>query len=202
MIMLEMEKWERVVNETIKHFFDNYKVFDDNNKALENKSLYQYINNICEEGPETEILHFLFTGESEYIQFAGKYNISLYDEFSQELENKLIDEFYSLNQNQFCNDLENFTDYFLSEHTILLKTYIYDILDSFTAEKLKCIIFKQFSPIPGIQSGGTFTACRRFLAFCQMYLAKLISKVNQLACYFSHKWLLMLLVGIYAAITL
>ena len=91
---------------------------------------------------DAEILHFLFTGESEYIQFAGKYNISLYDEFSQELENKLIDEFYSLNQKQFRDDLENFTDYFLSEHTILLKTYIYDILDSFTAEKLKCIIFK------------------------------------------------------------
>ena len=108
----------------------------------ENKSLYQYINDICEKGPETEILHFLFTGESEYIQFAGKYNISLYDEFSQKLENKLIDEFYSLNQKQFCDDLENFTDYFLSEHTILLKTYIYDILDSFTAKKLKCIIFK------------------------------------------------------------
>ena len=89
-----------------------------------------------------EILHFLFTGESEYIQFAGKYNISLYDEFSQKLENKLIDEFYSLNQKQFCDDLENFTDYFLSEHTILLKTYIYDILDSFTAEKLKDLIFK------------------------------------------------------------
>ena len=142
MIMLKIEKWERVVNETIKHFFGNYKVFDDNNKALENKSLYQYINDICEKGPETEILHFLFTGESEYIQFAGKYNISLYDEFSQELENKLIDEFYSLNQKQFCDDLENFTDYFLSEHTILLKTYIYDILDSFTAEKLKNLIFK------------------------------------------------------------
>lgn len=124
MIMLKIEKWESVVNETIKHFFDNYKVFDDNNKALENKSLYQYINDICEKGPETEILHFLFTGESEYIQFAGKYNISLYDEFSQELENKLIDEFYSINQKQFCDDLENFTDYFLSEHTILLKTYI------------------------------------------------------------------------------
>ena len=85
-------------------------------------------------------MHFLFTGESEYIQFAGKYNISLYDEFSQELENKLIDEFYSLNQNQFREDLENFTDYFLSEHTILLKTYIYDILDGFTAEKLKSLI--------------------------------------------------------------
>lgn len=98
MIMLKMEKWESIVNETIKHFFDNYKVFDDNNKDLENKSLYQYINDTCEESPETEILHFLFTGESEYIQFAGKYNISLYDEFSQELENKLIDEFYSLNQ--------------------------------------------------------------------------------------------------------
>ena len=106
MIMLKMEKGERGVNETINHFFDNY---------------------ICEKGPETEILHFLFTGESEYIQFAGKYNISLYDEFSQKLENKLIDEFYSLNQKQFCDDLENFTDYFLSEHTILLKTYIYDI---------------------------------------------------------------------------
>lgn len=76
MIMLKMEKWESIVNETIKHFFDNYKVFDDNNKALENKSLYQYINDICEEGPETEILHFLFTGESEYIQFAGKYNLT------------------------------------------------------------------------------------------------------------------------------
>ena len=97
-------------------------------------------NNI--EALRSLILHFLFTGESEYIQFAGKYNISLYDEFSQELENKLIDEFYSLNQKQFRDDLENFTDYFLSEHTILLKTYIYDILDSFTAEKLKCIIFK------------------------------------------------------------
>ena len=60
----------------------------------------------------------------------------------EELENKLIDEFYSLNQEQFCDDLENFTDYFLSEHTILLKTYIYDILDSFTAEKLKNLIFK------------------------------------------------------------
>lgn len=142
MIMLKIEKWESVVNETIKHFFDNYKIFDDNNKTLENKSLYQYINNFCKESPETEILHFLFTGESEYIQFAGKYNISLYDEFSQELENKLIDEFYSLNKNQFCDDLENFTDYFLSEHTILLKTYIYDILDSFTAEKLKGLIFK------------------------------------------------------------
>lgn len=66
----------------------------------------------------------------------------MYDEFSQELENKLIDEFYSINQEQFCDDLENFTDYFLSEYTILLKTYIYDILDSFTVEKLKCIIFK------------------------------------------------------------
>jgi hypothetical protein len=54
----------------------------------------------------------------------------------------LIDEFYSLNQGQFCDDLENFTDYFLSEHTILLKTYIYDILDGFTAEKLKSLIFK------------------------------------------------------------
>lgn len=31
MIMLKMEKWENIVNETIKHFFDNYKVFDDNN---------------------------------------------------------------------------------------------------------------------------------------------------------------------------
>lgn len=142
MIMLKMKKWESIVNETIKHFFDNYKVFDDNNKALENKRLYQYINDFCKESTETEILHFLFTGESEYIQFAGKYNISLYDDFSQELENKLIDEFYSLNQKQFCDDLENFTDYFLSEHTILLKTYIYDILDSFTAEKLKGLIFK------------------------------------------------------------
>ena len=137
-----MEKWESIVNETIKHFFNNYKVFDDNNKVLDNKRLYQYINDFYKESPETEILHFLFTGESEYIQFAGKYNISLYDEFSQELENKLIDEFYSLNQNQFCDDLENFTDYFLSGHTILLKTYIYDILDSFTAEKLKNLIFK------------------------------------------------------------
>nr|DAF17421.1 MAG TPA: hypothetical protein [Caudoviricetes sp.] len=142
MVMLKMEKWESIVNETIKHFFNNYKVFDDNNKVLDNKRLYQYINDFYKESPETEILHFLFTGESEYIQFAGKYNISLYDEFSQELENKLIDEFYSLNQNQFCDDLENFTDYFLSGHTILLKTYIYDILDSFTAEKLKNLIFK------------------------------------------------------------
>lgn len=141
MIMLKMEKWESIVNETIKHFFDNYKVFDDNNRDLDNKRLYQYINNFCEEIPETEILHFLFTGESEYIQFTGKYNISLYDEFSQELENKLIDKFYLLNQKSFCEDLENFTDYFLSEHTILLKTYIYDILDSFTAEKLKSLIF-------------------------------------------------------------
>ena len=73
MIMLKMEKWESVVNETIKHFFDNYKVFDDNNKALENKSLYQYINNICEESPEIEILHFLFTGESEYIYWKVQY---------------------------------------------------------------------------------------------------------------------------------
>ncbi len=48
MIMLKIEKWESVVNETIKHFFDNYKVFDDNNKALENKSLYQYINDILD----------------------------------------------------------------------------------------------------------------------------------------------------------
>lgn len=141
MIMLKMKKWESIVNETIKHFFDNYKVFDDNNKDLDNKRLYQYINNFCEESPETEILHFLFTGESEYIQFTGKYNISLYDDFSQELENKLIDEFYSLNQKSFCEDLENFTDYFLSEYTILLKTYIYDILDGFTAEKLKSLIF-------------------------------------------------------------
>lgn len=142
MIMLKMEKWENIVNETIKHFFDNYIVFDDNSKVLENKNLYQYADDFCKESPETEILHFLFTGESEYIQFAGKYNISLYDEFSQELENKLIDEFYSLNQKQFYDDLENFTDYFLSEHTILLKTYIYDILDGFTAEKLKSLIFK------------------------------------------------------------
>lgn len=141
MIMLKMKKWESIVNETIKHFFDNYKVFDDNNKALENKSLYQYINDFYKESPKTEILHFLFTGESEYIQFTGKYNISLYDDFSQELENKLINEFYSLNQKSFCEDLENFTDYFLSEHTILLKTYIYDILDGFTAEKLKSLIF-------------------------------------------------------------
>lgn len=141
MIMLKMEKWETIVNETIKLFFDNYKVFDDNNKDLDNKRLYQYINDFCEESPETEILHFLFTGESEYIQFTGKYNISLYDDFSQELENKLINEFYSLNQKSFCEDLENFTDYFLSEHTILLKTYIYDILDGFTAEKLKSLIF-------------------------------------------------------------
>ena len=141
MIMLKMEKWESIVNETIKHFFDNYKVFDDNNRDLDNKRLYQYINDFCEESPETEILHFLFTGESEYIQFTGKYNISLYDGFSQELENKLIDEFYLLNQKSFCEDLENFTDYFLSEHTILLKTYIYDILDGFTAEKLKSLIF-------------------------------------------------------------
>lgn len=140
MIMLKMEKWESIVNETIKHFFDNYKVFDDNNKSLENKSLYQYINNFCEERPDTEVLHFLFTGESEHIQFTGKHNISLYDDFSQELENKLIAEFYSLNQKPFCEDLENFTDYFLSEHTILLKTYIYDILDNFTAEKLKNLI--------------------------------------------------------------
>ena len=140
MIMLKMEKWENIVNETIKHFFDNYKVFDDNNKDLDNKRLYQYINDFCKESPKTEILHFLFTGESEYIQFTGKYNISLYDEFSRELENKLIDKFYSLNQKSFCEDLENFTDYFLSEHTILLKTYIYDILDSFTAEKLKSLI--------------------------------------------------------------
>lgn len=141
MIMLKIKKWESIVNETIKHFFDNYKVFDDNNKALENKSLYQYINDFYKESPKTEILHFLFTGESEYIQFTGKYNISLYDDFSQELENKLINEFYSLNQKSFCEDLENFTDYFLSEHTILLKTYIYDILDGFTAEKLKSLIF-------------------------------------------------------------
>lgn len=141
MIMLKMKKWESIVNETIKHFFDNYKVFDDNNKDLDNKRLYQYINDFCEESPETEILRFLFTGESEYIQFTGKYNISLYDEFSQELENKLIDEFYSLNQKSFCEDLESFTDYFLCEHTILLKTYIYDILDGFTAEKLKSLIF-------------------------------------------------------------
>ena len=141
MIMLKMKKWESIVNETIKHFFDNYKVFDDNNRDLDNKRLYQYINDFCKESPETEILHFLFTGESEYIQFTVKYNISLYDEFSQELENKLIDEFYSLNQKQFRDDLENFTDYFLSEHTILLKTYIYYILDGFTAEKLKSLIF-------------------------------------------------------------
>lgn len=142
MIMLEMEKWENIINETIKHFFNNYIVFDDKSQKLESKNLYQYINGFCEEIPEAEILRFLFTGESEHIQFSGNHNISLYDEFSQELENKLIDEFYSLNQKQFCDDLENFTDYFLSEHTILLKTYIYDILDSFTAEKLKCIIFK------------------------------------------------------------
>lgn len=141
MTMLKMEKWETIVNETIKHFFDNYKVFDDNNKALDNKRLYQYINDFCEESPETEVLHFLFTGESEYIQFTGKYNISLYDEFSQELENKLIGEFYSLNQKSFCEDLESFTDYFLCEHTVLLKTYIYDIIDGFTAEKLKSLIF-------------------------------------------------------------
>ena len=95
----------------------------------------------CEEDPKTEILRFLFTGESEYIKFVGKYNISLHDEFSQELENKLINEFYILNQKEFCEDLENFTDYFLSEHTILLKTYIYDILDNITPQKLKEIIF-------------------------------------------------------------
>lgn len=141
MIMLNMEKWENIVNETIKYFFDNYKMFDDNNKDLESKSLYQYINDFCKEGPEIEILRFLFTGESEYIKFAGKYNISLYDEFSQELENKLINEFYLLNQKEFCEDLENFTDYFLSEHTYLLKTYIYDILDNITPQKLKEIIF-------------------------------------------------------------
>ena len=141
MIMLNMEKWENIVDETIKYFFDNYKVFDDNNKALESKSLYPYINDFCEEDPKTEILRFLFTGENEYIKFVGKYNISLYDEFSQELENKLINESYILNQKDFCEDLENFTDYFLSEHTILLKTYIYDILDNITPQKLKEIIF-------------------------------------------------------------
>lgn len=53
----------------------------------------------------------------------------------------MIDKFYSLNQKSFCEDLESFTDYFLSEYTILLKTYIYDILDCFTAEKLKSLIF-------------------------------------------------------------
>nr|DAU95083.1 MAG TPA: hypothetical protein [Caudoviricetes sp.] len=31
-----------------------------------------------------------------------------------------------------------------------------------------------FSPLPCFQSGSTFTACKRFLAFCQMHLAKLI----------------------------
>ena len=44
-------------------------------------------------------------------------------------------------QASFGDDLENFTDYFLSEHTNLLKTYIYDILDNFTAQKLNELLF-------------------------------------------------------------
>nr|DAH26935.1 MAG TPA: amino acid transporter [Caudoviricetes sp.] len=33
-----------------------------------------------------------------------------------------------------------------------------------------------------------------------MYIEKLISKVNQLTLYFSHKWLLILLVWIYSTV--
>lgn len=136
MIILDFNNWKSMVNNSIKAYFEKFLVFDESRNTLDDAKLKQYISVLRKDDADTAILNYLYTGNYEYIQGAGNCPISLYNYFSDELENLLIDEFYRLNKDTFGEDLENFTDYFCSEHTALLKTYIYDVLDHYTPEKL------------------------------------------------------------------
>ena len=140
MIMLDFNKWESMVDDSIKAYFEKFLVFDESRNALDDAKLKQYIDVLHKDDADTAILNCIYTGNYEYIQGAGNCPISLYNYFSDELGNLLIDNFYQLNRDTFGEDLENFTDYFCSEHTMLLKTYIYDVLDRCTPEKLAKLI--------------------------------------------------------------
>lgn len=135
---ININEWENVVKKEIYNYFNTYAVFDDSGKKVD---IMQCISKLSAEDPKNIVLGSLYTVQHDYIQGVGKYDISVYDDLAGELENTLIDQFYNINKKSFGEDLESFADYFLSEHTILLKTYIYDILDNITPQKLKEIIF-------------------------------------------------------------
>lgn len=136
---LDCEIWEKDVDTYIRDYFSTYSVFDRDGHAIDSKNLFGYIDTIC----VNDVLSDIYTGTNEFFEGVGICEISLYDEFANELENKLIGKFYQLNKNKFKESLEDFTDYLLSEHTYLLYDYIYHLLDNCTSEKLKKIILDE-----------------------------------------------------------
>ena len=135
---ININEWENIVKKEIYNYFNTYAVFDNSGKKVD---IMQLISKLSTEDPKNIVLGSLYTGQHDYIQGVGKYDISVYDDLVAEIVNTLIDQHYNINKKSFGEDLESFTDYFLSEHTYLLKTYIYDILDNITPQKLKEIIF-------------------------------------------------------------
>lgn len=130
---LDLENWGKYVESYIKNYFCEYKIYGRDGKTIEHEKLLSYINTILVNNALSDI----YTGIDEYFSGVGICKLSLYDLLSSELENILIEKMYQLNKADFCENLEDFTDYVLSEHTYLLKDYICNLLDNYTPEKLK-----------------------------------------------------------------
>lgn len=134
--MLDPEKWKTFLDAYIKDYFSKNDLYDKNEHIVNRENIMEYIDNIW----MNDVLSDMYTGEWEHAEGAGRCEISLYDYFSDELENILVDKFYELNKKEFGETLEDFADYFLSEHTYLLADYIYDLLNDYTADHVKGIL--------------------------------------------------------------
>lgn len=134
--MLDCEEWKSFLNAYIKDYFSKNDIYDQDEHVVDRENIMEYIDNIWMD----DVLSDMYTGEWEYVEDVGKCGISLYDYFSDELENALIGKFYEINKKEFGETLEDFTDYFLGEHTYLLSDYIYDLLNDYTAEHVKSIL--------------------------------------------------------------
>lgn len=134
--MLDREQWESFLDAYIKDYFSKNDVFDKNEHVVDRENIMEYIDNIW----MNDVLSDMYTGEWKHVEGAGRCEISLYDYFSDELENILVDKFYELNKKEFGETLEDFADYFLSEHTYLLADYIYNLLNKYTADHVKSIL--------------------------------------------------------------
>ena len=130
---LDLENWGKYVENYIKNYFYEYKIYGRDGKTIEHGKLLSYINTILVNNALSDI----YTGIGEYFPGTGICKLSIYDLLSSELENILIEKMYQLNKVDFCENLEDFTDYVLSEHTYLLKDYICNLLDNYTPGKLK-----------------------------------------------------------------
>lgn len=134
--MLDREQWKSFLDAYIKDYFSKNDLYDKNEHIVNRENIMEYIDNIW----MNDVLSDMYTGEWEHVEGAGRCEISLYDYFSDELENILIGKFYEINKKEFGETLEDFADYFLSEHTYLLADYIYNLLNEYTAEHVKSIL--------------------------------------------------------------